>query len=270
MMTSIKGHSDFFKTFFAAIVVCALFAVAAFSVILFLPRDGVAEPLEMVLIEEPQADEEIFISDDVPRAENVSWAEKDSFDAIRIQDWNAKDSTVDKGLELYRNPLTRAVVEWFYLRVTGRRDVTMAILEEANREDVPLSLAFALCYTESRYNCYARNVNKNGSIDRGLFQLNDRSFPRLGDDEFYSPETSAKYGLRHLRFCMNVAGDETLALAMYNAGLSRVRNNQTPSSTLRYVGSIASYRANLENAFSEEVLRQLEKNSQRIRPVVAR
>ncbi len=270
MMTSIKGHSDFFKTFFVAIAVCVLFAVAALSVILFSPRNEVAEPIEMVLIEAPQAEEEVFVADDVPHAENVSWVQKDSFDTIKIQDWNAKDFTVDKGLELYRNPATRAVVEWFYLRITGRRDVTMAILEAANSEDVPLSLAFALCYTESRYNCYARNVNKNGSIDRGLFQLNDRSFPRLGDDEFYAPETSAKYGLRHLRFCMNVAGDETLALAMYNAGLSRVRNNQTPSSTLRYVGSIASYRANLESAFNEEVLRQLENNSKRIRPVVDR
>ncbi len=270
MMTNVKKHSDFFKTFFVAIVVCALFVAAALCVIYFSPRSEVAQVREMVLIEEPQAEENIFAEDDVAYAENVSWVEKDSFDTIRIQDWNAKDSTVDKGLELYRNPATRAAVEWFYLRITGRRDVTMAILEAANREDVPLSLAFALCYTESRYNSYARNVNANGSIDRGLFQLNDRSFPRLGDDDFFSPETSAKYGLQHLRFCMNVAGDETLALAMYNAGLSRVRNNKTPSSTLRYVGRIASYRANLENAFSEEVLRPLEKSSQRIVPVVAR
>ena len=111
-MTNVKEHSDFFKTFFVAIVVCALFIAAALSVMFFSPRSEVAEVIDMVLIEEPQAEENIFVEEDVAYAENVSWVEKDSFDTIRIEDWSAKDSTVDKGLELYRNPSTRAAVEW--------------------------------------------------------------------------------------------------------------------------------------------------------------
>ena len=167
----------------------------------------------------------------------------------------------DVGLDLYRNPQTRGAVEWFYIRITGRRSVALAIIEAADRENIPLSLAFALAYTESRYNFNAVNTNVNGSIDRGLFQLNDRSFPQLEDSDFFSPQVSARYGMRHLRFCRGVAKDDLVAVAMYNAGVSRVKNNQTPKSTLAYVSNIARYRAVLEAEFEREVVELVSQDS---------
>lgn len=273
-MTSVNKRSDFYKTIIGASCVCAAFAVAAASVVLFMPRNDISQN-EIAFIEAqdiPQILVETPLNEEVDsRAQNVSWlAEKDSFNTIKIESDNGKDSSADKGLELYRNPLTRVAVEWFYLRVTGNRDVTMAILDAANREDIPLSLAFALCYAESRFNRAARNINVNGSIDRGLFQLNDRSFPHLVDEDFYNPETSAKFGMSHLRYCLSVADNETTAVAMYNAGISRVRSDKTPASTLRYVGRIASYRANLESRFAEEVLSHYIQNEQQVLPVMAR
>lgn len=159
----------------------------------------------------------------------------------------------DQGLALYKQPASRGAVEWFYLHVTGNKDVTVAILEEAEKNNIPLSLAFALAYTESRYNIEAVNRNKNASIDRGLFQLNNRSFPQLEEEEFFNPAISAKYGMSHLRFCMNVAGNEVTALAMYNAGTTKVRSNNTPQTTLVYVGKIMAYREKLDKLFAEEV-----------------
>ena len=273
-MANIKEHSSFYKTVIAASCICAAFAVAASAVMFFMPSQNVSND-EIALIEVPEIpqvlDETPLKEEAVSRAQNVSWlAEKDSFNTIKIESDDGKDPSADKGLELYRNPLTRVAVEWFYLRVTGNREVTMAILDAANREDIPLSLAFALCYTESRFNRAARNTNVNGSIDRGLFQLNDRSFPHLGNEDFYNPETSAKFGMSHLRYCLSVADNETTAIAMYNAGISRVRNDRTPASTLRYVGRIASYRANLESRFAEEVLSHYIQNEQQVLPVMAR
>lgn len=273
-MANIKEHSSFYKTVIAASCICAAFAVAASAVMFFMPSHNVSND-EIALLEVPEISQ---VLDETPlkeeaglRAQNVSWlAEKDSFNTIKIESDDGKDPSADKGLELYRNPLTRVAVEWFYLRVTGNREVTMAILDAANREDIPLSLAFALCYTESRFNRAARNTNVNGSIDRGLFQLNDRSFPHLGNEDFYNPETSAKFGMSHLRYCLSVADNETTAIAMYNAGISRVRNDRTPASTLRYVGRIASYRANLESRFAEEVLSHYIQNEQQVLPVMAR
>ena len=166
-----------------------------------------------------------------------------------------KATNGDSGLALYRQPTSRAAVEWFYLHVTGSRETALSILEEAEKNDVPLSLAFALAYTESRYDAKAVNKNnRNGSIDRGLFQLNNRSFPQLKESDFFNPAVSAKYGMSHLRFCMNVAGNEVAALAMYNAGTNKVRADNTPQSTLNYVGKIKAYQEKLDKLFAEEVL----------------
>lgn len=160
----------------------------------------------------------------------------------------------DNGLSLYRQDFTRNSVEWFYFQITGNRDVTLAILNEADKNDIPLSLAFALAYTESRYNVKAKNTNTNNSIDRGLFQLNNNSFPKLTEADFFDPFISAKYGMSHLKFCMNTAGNEISALAMYNAGTAKVKSNRTPQMTLNYIGQIISYQKTLENLFTEEVV----------------
>ena len=160
---------------------------------------------------------------------------------------------MDSGLELYRSVHSRAAVEWFYTNVTESRDVACAILESADKNDIPVALAFALAYTESRYKVTAINKNKNASIDRGLFQLNNKSFPALEEKDFFDPYVSAKYGMSHLRHCLDTAGNEVSALAMYNAGTNRVRNNETPQITLNYVSKIINYRQNLEALFETEV-----------------
>ena len=160
----------------------------------------------------------------------------------------------DTGLSLYRSNMSRAAVEWFYTNITENREIALAILEEADKNDIPLSLAFSLAYAESRYKVRAYNANNNGTIDRGLFQLNSSTFPKLTEDDFFNPSVSAKHGLAHLRFCLNTAGNEISALAMYNAGTNRVRKNATPKMTLDYISTIMSYRQGLEKLFYAEVV----------------
>lgn len=167
-------------------------------------------------------------------------------------------STLDEGLTLYRQPLSRSAVEWFYYQVTGNKSVTQAILSEAEKNDIPLSLAFALAHTESSYNARAVNKNSNTTVDRGLFQLNSNSFPDLTEADFFDPFVSAKYGMSHLKFCLSTAGNEVSALAMYNAGTGRVRSNKTPQSTLNYVGKIMSYEKMLDQMFTEQVVAYFE------------
>ncbi len=159
----------------------------------------------------------------------------------------------DRGLQLYRDTHTRSTVEWFYSNVAGNYDIAKAILMNADRYDIPLSLAFSLAWTESSYQPHAVNSNSNSSVDRGLFQLNNKSFPKLTEADFFDPDTSAKYGMSHLRFCLDTAGNEIAALAMYNAGTSKVRNNGTPQQTLNYVSRIISYRNSLDELFNSEV-----------------
>ena len=160
---------------------------------------------------------------------------------------------VDKSLNLYRNTLSRSAVEWFYFQITGDKDVTQAILTEADNNDIPLSLAFSLAHAESGYNVNAINKNSNTTTDRGLFQLNSNTFQNLTEADFFDPYVSAKYGMSHLRFCINTAGNEVSALAMYNAGTGRVRSNRTPQVTLNYIGKIISYQKMLEELFNKQV-----------------
>ncbi len=165
----------------------------------------------------------------------------------------------DMGLQMYRSGVgNRTAVTWFYTQVTGDADVALAILENADSFDIPISLAFALAWVESRYKSDAVNRNSNSSVDRGLYQLNSNSFPQLTVEEFFRVDVSARYGLSHLRFCLDSAGNEIAALAMYNAGTSRVRKNGTPQTTLNYVSSIMEYKDGLdmlfEMQFSEEFM----------------
>ena len=229
----------FVNSCFASLALGVMLTGIALSVYFCLPVEAV-EPLPQVAqidtIEEPEED-----------------FSEDLFDHLTEVSFEKINSDTDPGLELYRQSFSRGSVEKFYTCITHDKDVALAILSEADKNDIPLPLAFALAYTESRYNPKATNSNVNTTIDRGLFQLNSNSFPALTEADFFDPYISAKYGMSHLKFCLNSAGNEVSALAMYNAGTGRVRSNKTPQSTLNYVGKIITYQKMLESLFADEV-----------------
>lgn len=175
-----------------------------------------------------------------------------------------KEATAeDPGLVLYKEPQTRGMVETYYRLVVNDDEVAKAILSASAKYDIPLPLAFSLAYVESKFNTTAMHTNINGSVDRGLFQLNSSSFPKLSEEDFYNPETSAYYGLSHLRYCLDTAGNEITALAMYNAGANKVRKNSTPQTTLNYISKIESYKQGLEDSFAREALAMYTPETQR-------
>ena len=258
-----------FIRFWGVLVFCFLFlTLSILSLVLFHTEPSIsvqdvnktsATIAEIPMIEDlvPQDDSSLPViavsfTEETPKKEVPFFVEDvtDSF-GIEVVDFGKQ---LDVGLELYRALPTRTAVEWFYTNVTGDMDVALAILREADKNNIPLSLAFSLAYTESRYKPRALNKNTNASIDRGVFQLNNKSFPALVEADFYDPYVSAKYGLSHLRFCLDTAGNEVSALAMYNAGTNRVRNNGTPQTTLNYISKIQTYRQGLDNLFVSEVV----------------
>jgi soluble lytic murein transglycosylase-like protein len=167
-----------------------------------------------------------------------------------------KPEEVDAGLYLYRNERTRPLVKQFYTRVTRDREIAEAILSAADLSDVSLPLAFSLAWVESSYRVRALNRNAN-SVDRGLFQLNSRTFPDLEEEQFYNPRINAEHGLAYFRYCLEAGSNELVALAMYNAGVNRVRRG-TPYSTLHYVARILENERKLFDSFE----RMLEDKSQ--------
>jgi len=156
-------------------------------------------------------------------------------------------------LELYRDEKARDRVIGFFAGVCASPEIVQVILASADSFNIAPALAFALAWEESRLNPYAVNYkNRDGSIDRGLFQLNSRSFPRLEVQAFFNPEINARQGMSHLRHCLDIGGSEIAALAMYNAGTNRVNSSGTPRSTLDYISRIMENRLGIENLFFEQ------------------
>jgi Transglycosylase SLT domain len=153
----------------------------------------------------------------------------------------------------YQDPDTKDSTLQFFSSLTRSENVARVILDNSQKFGVRPSLAFALALEESDYRIDA--FNKNGdSVDRGLFQLNSKSYPGLTVQDFYDPATNARYGISHLESCLQEAGNEVAALAMYNAGNGRVTRGATPQKTLNYVSRILAYEDNISSLFAAKVM----------------
>ena len=164
----------------------------------------------------------------------------------------------DRILGYYRNGTNRVEVVAFFSALVQSEEIAAAILANADKFDIPPSLAFALCWGESRFKPRAVNrATRNHTVDRGLFQLNSESFPKLQEEDFFSPGLNAYYGMAHLRWCLDTGGSEVAGLAMYNAGTNRVKAGTTPRQTLDYVSRILEFRNGIESLFQVEYVRRL-------------
>ena len=237
-------RSNVIKLVWGTLAFSIFFIIACTFIFVFLPADSKTNAVPV------KASSVNALSYNIPEGEEIDLFENVDFSEHPVELTHKEDS----GLVLYRQPQSRAAVEWFYSRITNDRDVTMAILTSAEEFNIPLSLAFALAYTESQYKANAMHTNANGSVDRGLFQLNSTTWPNLTEADFYNPRTSAHYGMSHLSYCLRSSGNEIAALAMYNAGPTKVRRNNTPQTTLNYISQIQKYRGMLEQSFASEVL----------------
>jgi soluble lytic murein transglycosylase-like protein len=161
--------------------------------------------------------------------------------------------------ELYRETATRSWVIQFFAELCGSSEIATVILINADMFNIAPALAFALGWEESRFNPRAvNNRNRDESIDRGLFQLNNRSFPDLETHAFFNPGINAYYGMGHLRHCLNTGGTEIAALAMYNAGTGRVKSSGAPKITLDYVDRILGNRRKIEMRFRTNIRKEAE------------
>jgi len=173
--------------------------------------------------------------------------------------FSATEVIPDPVLEYFRDPEFKDWVIEFFAGICSSWDIAWAILNCSDEFDVPPALAFALAWEESRFSPYAVNrQNRNGTIDRGLFQLNNRSFPQLDSASFFSINTNARYGIGYLRHCLDHGGNEISALAMYNAGAGRVRSTGAPEVTLRYASRILENRRKIESRFHSRLIREEE------------
>lgn len=153
----------------------------------------------------------------------------------------------------------------FYMQLTRNNYRVVSAIYQYS-EGLNKDFLFALAEHESGfcYNSTNENVDKRTgrvvSTDRGIFQLNSRSYPGLTTEEFYQIELNVMYGIQHIRgeLAYN-KGNARKALWSYNAGRSRL--NAPPEITIRYANIILARTQALRVAretFVQEKLKEYE------------
>ncbi len=105
-----------------------------------------------------------------------------------------------------------------YLEYFNHNKNVSLIFNKALEENISVSLALALAFSESSLNEKKYNINKNKSIDRGLFMLNSNSYPFLTKTQMYDPVINTKYGIAHIKKLLIKHNSIVTALATYNCG----------------------------------------------------
>jgi soluble lytic murein transglycosylase-like protein len=112
---------------------------------------------------------------------------------------------------------------------------------------VDKSLVKAVIHAESGYNPNA--VSSKGAA--GLMQLMPKTAEGLKVSNSFDPAENIRGGVRYLKFLLETfKGDVNLALAAYNAGLSRVaqyRGIPPYAETRNYVAKVLSYQKSYQN-----------------------
>ena len=107
-------------------------------------------------------------------------------------------------------------------RSRGRKDIDQLIAVTATRNELDSALLKAVVHAESSFN--PRAQSRRGAL--GLMQLMPRTAKHYGVRNAFDPKQNLTGGARHLRDLLNrFNGDETLALAAYNAGETAVKRH---------------------------------------------
>lgn len=117
----------------------------------------------------------------------------------------------------------------------------------ASEYGVDKSLVKAVIHAESGYNPNA--VSSKGA--QGLMQLMPKTAQGLKVGNSFDPKQNIRGGIRYLRFLLDTfKGDVTLALAAYNAGLSRVSQyGGVPpyQETRNYISKVLAFQRSYQN-----------------------
>jgi hypothetical protein len=166
----------------------------------------------------------------------------------------------DPIIEYYRRSEYKDWVIDFFTDICSSKEISQVILMNADEFEVSAALAFALSWEESRFNPRAvSRPNRDGSMDRGLFQLNNKSFPDLDPLAYFNIRYNTRVGIGHLRYCLDIGGSEISALAMYNAGAGRVSSTGAPKVTLNYISRILENKSKIESRFHTMLMKEEER-----------
>ena len=142
----------------------------------------------------------------------------------------------------------------FYTLFTKDARISRQIITDALYFKMPINLAFALCWNESRFYPKAYNSNKNGTIDRGLFQLNNSGRQNWKIIDFYDIEKNCHEGIQFWsEHCMTKADTIEISFVAYNMGpySDGVKRGYVPEHRETYINDILTYEDKLNVEFNK-------------------
>lgn len=107
-------------------------------------------------------------------------------------------------------------------------DLQTYIYKLSKEKDIPHELVLGVIKTESNFNPRAKNINKNGSIDRGIMQINschEDLCKQLEVTDLYNPYQNVKVGVELLSNIYKQYPNIHKAMMVYNMGLNGAKRN---------------------------------------------
>lgn len=130
------------------------------------------------------------------------------------------------------------------------------------KADISYELFLAVAHNESRFQPDATHINKNGTVDRGLCQINDACHPFLysrniisSPDDLYNPYININAFISLMEYHLSYTTDEYHALLGYQVGegayRQRYENGSKTNSTHQFVWN---KKLEIENYFMSQKL----------------
>jgi soluble lytic murein transglycosylase-like protein len=149
---------------------------------------------------------------------------------VGVKDHPVVEETNKSIVKIYYNDTPYEVLISKIEKETGwDYSTSKLIVSESSKNGVKLDLALAVAKIESGYNAKAYNRNVDGSVDRGIFQINSNSAPILAQDliregviskkyDLYDPSVNIKMGCYYLGKLKQKYNSDSFVVLAYNKG----------------------------------------------------
>jgi soluble lytic murein transglycosylase-like protein len=119
------------------------------------------------------------------------------------------------------------------------------VLDISAAYSVPPYLVVAIAEVESSWDATAVAVNDNGTIDRGLMQLNSSWYTA---QDWYDPAANVRAAIHHLIYLRSNNLNWWQVVIAYNCGLGRIKN--PPSRSIDYAVKVFAVWALYDRGFN--------------------
>lgn len=152
--------------------------------------------------------------------------------------------------DLKMNGYTEEVYKYFDKK-TKNRKVTIALLETALLDRVPVSVFYGMAYVESRYKHNSVGKNKGGTRDYGLVQLNSKSYKKYSKKYLMDIINNVTLSSSHIRRLYRKEKSWMRAVLLYNCGSYGNVSAHSTKHMLKVMDYAKALRGNFRKEFKD-------------------